>query len=287
VVENFLGAPTTEEMRAAEAATLIAENRFPVAAAPVATFPLPVELQTGNRRLWIAVAVGCLLVSLALGVWKGRQAGPSPSAAAAPATPASQPPALEPAPSPVAGPVPAPSAAARREPPPAEPLRPAPRPSSSRPAPPEEEDEGSVKWVIPGGLKSLPTRKITTTAPSPVGAPPAPNLPQVAAVSELLKIGVGAAPSAPISTGVTGGRLVRKVDPVYPPTARVMGRAGSVVVSAVVSREGKLQNARVLSGDPLLGKAALEAASQWRYEPYRLNGSPVESQVTITFTFRL
>jgi TonB family protein len=288
VVENFLGTPTTEEIRAAEAATLIAENRLPVTATPAATYPLPVELQTGNRKPWIAVAVGCALLSLALGLWKGRQVGPSASAAAAPETSVSRQPALEPVLPPPAQPALVPSPAARREPPPAEPVRAAPRPSSSRQASSEEEDdEGSVKWVIPGGLKSLPTRKATATVLPPAGAPPVPQLPQVAAVSELLKIGVGVAPSAPISKGVTGGRLIQKVDPVYPPAARMMGRAGSVVISAVVNREGRLQSTRVLSGDSLLAKAALEAAGQWRYEPYRLNGNPVESQVTITFTFKL
>jgi protein TonB len=89
-----------------------------------------------------------------------------------------------------------------------------------------------------------------------------------------------------VSQGVTQGMVVHKVEPVYPPLARTAGVQGSVVLAAIIGKDGTIQNLHVVSGHPLLTKAALEAVKQWRYRPYILNSEPVEvdTEVTVNFT---
>lgn len=86
---------------------------------------------------------------------------------------------------------------------------------------------------------------------------------------------------------VTEGNVISRVLPVYPPIARQIGAQGPVVLQAVISREGMVENLRIVSSaHPLLNQAALEAVSQWRFRPYLLNGVPVEveAQITVNFT---
>jgi periplasmic protein TonB len=81
------------------------------------------------------------------------------------------------------------------------------------------------------------------------------------------------------------GNLIYQVQPVYPPLARSARVQGTVTLRAVISRNGTIQNLQVLSGHPLLVRAAKDAVQQWRYRPYILNGEPmeVETQVTVNF----
>jgi periplasmic protein TonB len=90
----------------------------------------------------------------------------------------------------------------------------------------------------------------------------------------------------PISTGVSQGLLLRQVKPVYPPIALAAHVQGEVILQAVIGKDGTIQNLRVVSGHPMLIKAAAEAVQQWHYRPYLLNGEPVEveTQVRVTFT---
>jgi periplasmic protein TonB len=90
-----------------------------------------------------------------------------------------------------------------------------------------------------------------------------------------------------ISAGVAAGRLIAPIQPVYPAIARAAGVQGTVVVEATISKEGKVEHARVVSGSPLLATAALSAIEQARYQPFKLNGDPVEVQTTINVIFRL
>jgi protein TonB len=89
-----------------------------------------------------------------------------------------------------------------------------------------------------------------------------------------------------VSQGVNQGMVLHKVQPVYPPLARTARVQGSVVLSAIIGKDGTIQNLHVVSGHPLLTQAALDAVKQWRYRPYILNGEPVEvdTQVTVNFT---
>jgi protein TonB len=82
------------------------------------------------------------------------------------------------------------------------------------------------------------------------------------------------------------GNLTYRVQPTYPALARQVRIQGSVVLRAIISREGVIENLQVLNGHPLLVPAAIDAVRQWRYRPYVLDGEPieVETQVTVNFT---
>jgi len=90
-----------------------------------------------------------------------------------------------------------------------------------------------------------------------------------------------------ISSGVMEGMLIDRVLPVYPAAARAMRIAGRVELQATISREGTIENLRVVDGPALLRAAAVEAVQQWRYRPYLLNGDPVEVETTINVDFKL
>jgi periplasmic protein TonB len=83
------------------------------------------------------------------------------------------------------------------------------------------------------------------------------------------------------------GNLVRRVQPLYPSLARSARVQGAVVLSAIISKAGTIENLRVLSGHPMLVAAAIEAVSQWRYRPYILNSEPIEVETQIVVSFSL
>ena len=90
-----------------------------------------------------------------------------------------------------------------------------------------------------------------------------------------------------ISAGVQQGFLVHQVQPVYPAIARTARVEGTVVLAAVINRDGTIQNLHSLSGHPMLVQAALDAVKQWRYRPYMLSGQPVEVETQISVIFTL
>jgi periplasmic protein TonB len=102
------------------------------------------------------------------------------------------------------------------------------------------------------------------------------------------KVEVPAPPQKPykLSSGVTAGMLIQQVRPTYPPLAKQARISGSVVLQAVIGKDGSIQQLKAVSGHPMLIPSALEAVRQWKYKPYFLNGEPVEvdTQVTVNFT---
>jgi protein TonB len=90
-----------------------------------------------------------------------------------------------------------------------------------------------------------------------------------------------------ISEGVSVGMLLSPIRPVYPPIAKAAGVSGTVVVEAIISKAGTIESLRVVSGPEMLRRAALDAISAARYQPFRLNGEPTEIQTTITVNFRI
>jgi protein TonB len=90
-----------------------------------------------------------------------------------------------------------------------------------------------------------------------------------------------------VSSGVATGMLLSPIRPVYPPIAKAAGVSGTVVVEAVISKTGTIESLHVVSGPELLRRAALDAISTARYQPFRLNGEPTEVQTTITVNFRI
>jgi periplasmic protein TonB len=83
------------------------------------------------------------------------------------------------------------------------------------------------------------------------------------------------------------GSLIHRVQPEYPPLAKQARIQGTVVLHAVIDRDGKIENLQVLGGHPLLVESALKAVQQWRYRPYYLNGQPVEVETEIMVHFTL
>src|SRR5207248_6258828 len=134
-------------------------------------------------------------------------------------------------------------------------------------APPSTGIMGGVQGGVPGGaLSGVIGGIIGSTA----------NLPKVAAPQRIR-----------VSQGVTEGNLIRKVQPTYPPLAETARIQGSVILNAVISKGGNIENLRVMSGHPMLVQSALDAVKQWKYRPYILNGEPVEVETTITVNFNL
>jgi len=127
----------------------------------------------------------------------------------------------------------------------------------------------------PAGAPTTAEPKLVTPSAKPisgvVGPAPAPgnNLPQRIRVSQ----------------GVTQGLRVSYVDPGYPLGAKA---DGFVVLDAVIGKDGTVQQLKVLkSTDPIFEQSALDAAKQWKYRPYLLNGQPLEVNTTITVNFKL
>lgn len=83
------------------------------------------------------------------------------------------------------------------------------------------------------------------------------------------------------------GNLVYRVQPLYPALARQARIQGQVVLRAIISRDGTIENLQVISGHPMLAPAAVEAVRQWRYKPYYLNDSAVEVETQVTVNFVL
>ena len=136
--------------------------------------------------------------------------------------------------------------------------------------PPNLSSQGPGVYGSTGpGSGSNPLNTIVNLTPPPVVAAPS--------VSGPLRV----------SEGVAQGFLVHEVKPLYPPLARQARIQGSVMLQAIIGKDGRIENLRVISGHPMLAPAAIEAVKQWRYRPYTLNRQPVEVETQITVNFLL
>ncbi|MGB8014224.1 MAG: TonB family protein [Terriglobales bacterium] len=79
--------------------------------------------------------------------------------------------------------------------------------------------------------------------------------------------------------------LLQSVNPVYPPEALAQKLHGAVVLQAVIGRDGTVADLKIVRGYFVLGKAAIAAVKQWRFQPYTLNGHAAATQTTITVNF--
>jgi len=109
--------------------------------------------------------------------------------------------------------------------------------------------------------------------------------------------GVGGAPPPPpppksnrplrVGGNVQQANLLRQVTPIYPPIAKTAHIQGTVVLHAIISKDGSIEQLEYVSGPPLLMKNAMDAVRQWRYKPTTLNGEPVEVDTTVSVVFTL
>jgi protein TonB len=128
---------------------------------------------------------------------------------------------------------------------------------------------GGVEGGVPGGQPNGVLGSLLSSTHS--AAPPAVATPKRIA----------------ISTGISEGLLLHRVEPEYPLIAKRARVEGIVRLKAIISREGVIENLQVIDGHPLLVPSAMEAARQWRYRPYLLNGNAVEVETFISVHFLL
>jgi TonB family protein len=150
----------------------------------------------------------------------------------------------------------------------------------------------------------LPTPELMHSDPPPlhVQRPRVPDsLKGTAPISRQVVATVGPAQIMPVSTPVppipqfsepvplseeaARAMLVHSVDPVYPSEAVAQKLHGPVVLQARIGRDGSVEDLKILRGYFVLGRAAVAAVKQWRFQPYSLNGHPATTQTVLTVNF--
>src|SRR5205807_5376156 len=81
--------------------------------------------------------------------------------------------------------------------------------------------------------------------------------------------------------------VTHSVTPGYPMLARQMKVQGSVILQALIGRDGLIQDLHVVSGPPILATAAEEAVKQWHFKPHYQGSETVETEAKITVNFTI
>ena len=131
---------------------------------------------------------------------------------------------------------------------------------------------------------TLPPPDMNNSAAPPVIALVAHPAGEASPISNLLALPV-AAPKLdiPYVSQTSGGKLIRKVDPIYP---KSLALYGEVVLKATINRKGQVTKVNVVRGQAVLARAAVAAVSRWSYEPFLLNGVPIEVENDIVVNFK-
>ncbi|MGA3080885.1 MAG: TonB family protein [Terracidiphilus sp.] len=146
----------------------------------------------------------------------------------------------------------------------------------------------TIPTVIPRFIltPSAPEPQIITALDEPNGIPG--GIPTVLPLHAApIVVQSTAKPRLRISSMDEEVRLIHQTKPAYPPIAVATRTEGTVILAATISKTGSIENLRVTSGPALLQKAALDAVETWRYQPYLLDGEPVEVETTVSVTFTL
>jgi len=165
--------------------------------------------------------------------------------------------------------------------------------AGAAPAPTAKEGGAAAAAAAAANKLNASLKTDAPAAPQPqetalVEAPITPAQPDPSALEGVLSASVAVPElTAPISQGVSGGRLRRSVQPVYPARALTLGVQGKVVVDATVKEDGTVGGLKVVEGEPMLAQAVLDAIRQWRYQPFLLNGKPTQTDTRITIWFKL
>jgi protein TonB len=131
---------------------------------------------------------------------------------------------------------------------------------------------GQVGGVLGGILGSLPSAAPAPPTPVKPTAPPKPSPPP-----KVLRVG----------GNVEAARLISAPHPNYPALAKQARVEGTVRMEAVIGKDGHIKNLTVVSGNPLLISAALNAVKQWVYRPTYLNKQPVQVDTEVDVHFQL
>ena len=134
---------------------------------------------------------------------------------------------------------------------------------------------GGIPGGVPGGIPGGVIGSLPNIAPPPPPPPPPPK----AQASSPSRIQVGGQ--------VQAAMILNEVEPVYPRLAASAHIGGVVRLKAVISKDGRIEDLKLISGHPLLVQAAMDAVRQWTYKPTVLNGNPVEVATEIDVNFTL
>jgi periplasmic protein TonB len=175
------------------------------------------------------------------------------------------------------------------------------------PAPPPPPQQAVVKQVQPKKTFAVNQTVAPTMIPKKVEivqdeAAPAVNPSDAPGIAGgtgdvLGGVGTGAAPSLPpppaapkrimVGGDVQAAALINKVTPDYPPIAKTAHVTGTVVLRAIIAKDGSIERLQYVSGPSLLMQSAMNAVKEWRYRPTMLNGQPVEVDTTVDVVFSL
>jgi periplasmic protein TonB len=176
-------------------------------------------------------------------------------------------------------------------PPPPPPPPAAPKPAAPKPETPKPVPVKPVEMVAP--------TVIPESVPQPLAAPE----PEAPAAGEGVEGGVEGGVPGGVLGGVVGGvegeplriggdvkapQLLQKIEPSYPEPARKARLEGVVILEAIITASGNVEEVKVLkSVNALLDASAVKAVQQWKYKPATLNGRAVRVYLTVTVTFNL
>lgn len=135
---------------------------------------------------------------------------------------------------------------------------------------------GSPGGTVGGVLGGIVSESVNTIPPPPVAPPAPPPVPK--SVTSAAPVRVGGVVKEP--------RVLKIVKPAYPRLAKMAGVSGTVVLEALVTKEGTVGEIKAISGHPLLVQAAIDCVKQWQYEPTLLNGVPMPVILTVTVHFQ-
>lgn len=134
---------------------------------------------------------------------------------------------------------------------------------------------GGVPGGVPGGASGGVIGGIISSVPT-AAPPPPPKVEAKPVTPQRIRVG----------GNVQAANLIRKVTPTYPPLAKQARVSGTVRFTAIISKDGTIQQLQLINGHPLLVQSAQDAVKQWLYRPTLLNGEPVEvvTQIDVNFT---
>ncbi len=143
--------------------------------------------------------------------------------------------------------------------------------SSSAPPPPNREQESSPPQAKQQAPADIPGSVVVVADPYPSIRLPLEPSSRKSPSGERLQL----------------GRLVSRVDPVYPIDAKQHGIEGAVNLRALIGRDGLVQDVVSVTGPALLIPAAVNAIRQWRYSVTLVAGQPIETEENISVKFQL
>src|ERR1700723_3209964 len=155
------------------------------------------------------------------------------------------------------------------------------------PAPVLEQHEGPPIQVqraaIPESMRNSPP----IAPPVVVTVTPAQMMPVSAPQSQPVGQQVAQQFSEPIALTEEAARalLLHAVDPVYPAAGSAQKLHGAVVLQVTIGRDGTVEDVKIVKGYFVLGRAAIAAVKQWRFQPYTINGRAASTQTMLTINF--